>query len=191
MLAGPVRVVANRFDMIACLEPQSSGSRFVRPKKPTRASIDQVQITREGTVAVIEFADPNIMGVNLTLGEAVHGMTDQKIVEVHNDIVAAQEQSLCDWDNTVFEIPAGKPQLKLHCDSGQWVPEGDVLRCIIEDNERGEAVIIIDDNELSLAEFGQMLTVHAGWGMRIAFVPEVLIHEQPKVKVGKLRRRRR
>ena len=109
---------------------------------------------------------------------------------MHNDIVTAQEQSLHDWDNIVIEIPAGEPQMKFNPDSGQWVPEGDVLCCIIEDNERGEAVIIIDDKELSLAEFGRMLTVHAGWGMRIAFVPEELIHEQPKVKISKLRQRR-
>ena len=31
--------------------------------------------------------------------------------------------------------------------------------------------------ELSLAEFGRMLTVRAGWGMRIAFVPEEFITE--------------
>ena len=162
----------------------------MRLKKPMRASIEQVRITRDGTTAVIEFADSNIMGVNLTIGDEIHGMTDRDILDVHNDIVAAQEQSLLDWDNTVIEIPPGKPQIKFSRGSDQWVPQGDVLRCIIEDNERGEAVIVIDDKELSLAEFGRLLTVHAGWGMRIAFVPEDLVHEQPKVKVRMPRRRR-
>ena len=64
-----------------------------------------------------------------------------------------------------------------------WVPQGDVRRCIIEDDEHGEAVIWIDDKELSLQEFGGLLTVHTGWGMRIAFVPEELVHENPKHKV--------
>ena len=55
-------------------------------------------------------------------------------------------------------------------------PRGDVLRCIIDDGgPNGEVVISIDDQELSLREFGRMLAVHAGWGMRIAFVPEEFI----------------
>jgi hypothetical protein len=35
-----------------------------------------------------------------------------------------------------------------------------------------EATVWIDDHELSLREFGRLLTTHAGWGMRIVFVPE-------------------
>ncbi len=70
------------------------------------------------------------------------------------------------------------------------MPRGDVLRCIIEDNAEGEAVIVIDDKELSMHEFGRLLKVHAGWGMRIAFVPEELVHEQPKVKVRNPKRGR-
>ena len=54
------------------------------------------------------------------------------------------------------------------------MPRGDVLRCIIDDaGPNGEVTIHIDDQELSLAEFGRLLSVHGGWGMRIAFVPEV------------------
>ena len=60
----------------------------------------------------------------------------------------------------------------------------------LTDNSEGEAVIVIDDKELSLREFGRLLTVYAGWGMRIAFVPEELVHEQPKVKVRGPRRKR-
>jgi len=162
----------------------------MRLKKPVRATIDQVRITREGTTAIIEHADETISGVNLTIGDAIRGMSDREILDVYNDVIAAQEQSLRDWDNTVTEVPIGKPQIKLHRDSGQWVPKGEVLRCIIEDNAEGEAVIVIDDKELSLDEFGRLLTVYAGWGMRIAFVPEELIHEQPKVKVRNPRRGR-
>lgn len=108
-------------------------------KKPIRASIDQVRITRQGTTAIIEFADETIGGVNLTIGEKIHGMTDQDILELHNDIISAQEQSLRDWDNTVIEIPPGKPQIKFSRDSGPWVPQGEVLRCIIHDNESPRA----------------------------------------------------
>ena len=54
----------------------------------------------------------------------------------------------------------------------------------------GEVTIHIDDKELSLAEFGRMLRVHAGWGMRIAFVPEEFISENPKVEIRNKRRKR-
>ena len=56
---------------------------------------------------------------------------------------------------------------------------GDVLRCIIDDGgPNGEVIIHIDDQELSLTEFGRLLRVHAGWGMRIAFVPEEFVTEK-------------
>ena len=45
--------------------------------------------------------------------------------------------------------------------------------------------------ELSLAEFGRLLRVHAGWGMRIAFVPEEFVTENPKVKLRRRKRSRR
>ena len=61
-----------------------------------------------------------------------------------------------------------------------------MLGCIIDDGgPDGEVTIHIDDKELSLAEFGRLLTVHAGWGMRIAFVPEEFVTENPTVKVRK------
>jgi len=66
------------------------------------------------------------------------------------------------------------------------------LRCTIDDGgPDGEVTIHIDDQELSLAEFGRMLTVHAGWGMRIAFVPEEIISENPKLEIRKSKRRKR
>jgi hypothetical protein len=51
--------------------------------------------------------------------------------------------------------------------------------------------IHIDDEELSLAEFGRLLSVHAGWGMRIAFVPEEFVDENPTVKVRERKRLKR
>ncbi len=50
--------------------------------------------------------------------------------------------------------------------------------------------IHIDDQELSLREFDRLLRVHAGWGMRIAFVPEEFVTENPTVKVRKPERRK-
>jgi len=154
-----------------------------RIKKPRRASLDEVRITREGDAAIIENADPLVSAMQLRIGPQVIQMTDVEILSVFNDVMASQEQALREYDNTLVEIPVGKSQVKFEERSNQWVPEGDVLRCYIEDNEQGEAVIWIDDQELSLRDFGRMLTVHAGWGMRIAFVPEELVAEEPRIEV--------
>jgi hypothetical protein len=155
----------------------------MRLKKPTRAIIDQVRITREGNDAIIDYADSGVAGTRFTIGPDIATMTDREIIDVFNGILAAQERLLAAWDKTVTEEAPGEKQMDYHEDSGQWVPRGDVLRCIIDDGgPEGEVTIHIDDKELSLAEFGRMLTVHAGWGMRIAFVPEEFIRENQRSK---------
>ena len=137
----------------------------MRLKKPIRISIDQVRITREGNEAIIDHADEGVSGVHLTIGPEIAAMTDSDIVNLYNDILASQGQLLAEWDRTVVEEPVGEKQIDYHESSGQWVPRGDVLRCIISDGGHdGEATIHIDDRELSLREFGRLLAVHAGWG---------------------------
>ena len=75
-------------------------------------------------------------------------------------------------------VPPGRPQIRYFAPGDQWVPRGGVLRCVIDDGgPDGEAIIHVDDQALSLAEFGRMLCTYAGWGMRIAFVPEDAIAE--------------
>jgi hypothetical protein len=49
-------------------------------------------------------------------------------------------------NKTVTEEPPGEKQIDYHEDSDQWVPRGDVLRCIIDDaGQNGEVTIHIDD----------------------------------------------
>jgi hypothetical protein len=48
---------------------------------------------------------------------------------------------------------------------------GAVLWCAVHDDD-DQAVIEIDERELSIEEFGRLLKTYAGWGMRISFVPE-------------------
>ena len=156
----------------------------MRPKKPTHVLIDQVQITREGNDAIIDHADANLSGARIT---GIATMTDAEIVEMYNQILDSQWSLLEAWDKTVVEEPPGEKQIDYHEDSDQWVPRGDVLRCIIDDGgPNGEVIIHIDDQELSLAESSAGCSrVHAGWGMRIAFVPEEFISENPTVKIRK------
>ena len=110
-------------------------------------------------------------------------MSDQEILDLHNQIVSAMERSVAEWDKTVVEIPPGSPQIEYFKPGDQWTPRGDVLRVYISDDEFGRPEFYIDDQRLSLEEFGKMLTTFAGWGMRIAFVPEEHIEQEPKVEV--------
>lgn len=64
------------------------------------------------------------------------------------------------------------------------MPRGDVLRCVVNDGGLdGEATVFIDERELSLQDFGRMLTSRAGWGMRITFVPDDRLTENPEIEV--------
>ena len=63
------------------------------------------------------------------------------------------------------------------------VPSGRGVALPGRDDENGQLVVGIDDQELSLEEFGRMLTTYAGWGMRIEFVPDDQLHRQPALEV--------
>jgi hypothetical protein len=107
-------------------------------------------------------------------------MTDAEIVEMYNDFLDSLWALLEAWDKTVVEEPPCEQQIDYREDSDQWVPRSDVFRCIIDDaGPDGEVTTHIDDQELSLAEFGQLLRVHAGRRMRIAFVPKEFVAENP------------
>ena len=161
----------------------------MRKKKPRRASPDEVKISRSGEEAIIAFADPTISTTHLRIGPQVEHMSDQAILDVLNDIVDAQDQRLAEWENIVIEIPPGKPQIKYSDFSDQWIPRGDLLRCHIDDGgPEGEVTVHIDDKELSLREFGRILSTHAGWGMRIAFVPSEIVEEAPEIEVREPRK---
>jgi hypothetical protein len=164
----------------------------MRPKKHTHVLLDQVRISRDGDTATIDHVEPGISSVHLTIGPQITAMTDANIVEMYNDVLDAQSTLLQEWDKTVAEEPPGEPQIDYHEDRDQWVPRSDVLRCIVHDGgPDGEVIIHIDDNELSLREFGRLLSVYAGWGMRMAFVPEEFVTENPKVKIRKPKGRKR
>ena len=161
----------------------------MRPKKPTRAIIDQVRITREGNDAIIDHADANLSGARITGIATMTRRRNRRDVQPDPRLSVGAPAA---WDKTVVEEPPGEKQIDYHENSDQWVPRGDVLRCIIDDGgPNGEVIISIDDQELSLTEFGRLLSVHAGWGMRIAFVPEEFVTENPTVKVRKPERRKR
>ena len=155
----------------------------MRKKPPRRVSLDEVRITREGEIAVIEHADPSVSVARVSVGPQLHAMSDADVLDLFNAMMDAQAKLAAEFDSTAVEIPPGKPQTKFVEDSGQWVPRGRVLRCHIEDDKDGETVIYIDDRRYDLAEFGALLRHFAGWSMRITFVPEDEVTEQPEIDV--------
>jgi len=155
----------------------------MRFKKPYVASLNEVRIKKEGEYAVIRYREPDVGSVRLKIGPELEEMTEQDILDLHNRILEKQAEMVAQYEHIAIEIPPGKPQLKWFREGAYWTPRGDVLRCEVSDNEEGEAVIYIDDKELSLGEFGEALTVFAGWGMRIVFVPENELEKEPRIEI--------
>lgn len=156
----------------------------MRPKRPHVASLDEVTITRESDAAIIAYKQPGIRTTHFTLGPDVHLMRDQEIPDRFNAGVRATEAMAAAYHHVAVEIPTGSPQIEYFERGDQWTPRGDVLRCIVDDGGPGGAPIIhIDDQELSWAEFGRLLCTYAGWGLRIVFVPDDRLEEEPDIEV--------
>ena len=63
----------------------------------------------------------------------------------------------------------------------EWSARGHVLKCVVSDDEDGDLVIHVDDQVLDAEAFLQLIRPFAGWGMRITFVDESQINDEPKV----------
>lgn len=156
----------------------------MRIKKPYIATLDQVRISRQGEYGIIDYIEPNVSGVHLKIGPNVQEMSDHEILNKHNQILQTRQQMAAEYEHVAFEIPVGSPQIEYSELCKQWSPRGNVLRCEISDGGPNmQAVIYIDNQELSLAEFGRLLTTYTGWGMRIVFVPDDRIDEEPDIVV--------
>ena len=165
----------------------------MRFKKPTRVSIDQVRITREGNDAIVDHADAGISGAHLAIGPEIAAMTDADIVDLYNDILEFSASA-----------PGGVGQ-----DGRRRTAGGKTNRLSRKQRSMGAARrrtplhhrrrrprgrghhpyrrsrVVAQRNSAGCS------AVHAGWGMRIAFVPEEFVTENPTVKVRKPKRRKR
>lgn len=157
-------------------------SRSMKRKKRYIVCRDEVTITREGDYAVIRYKEEGVPTTHLQIGPKLAQMSDEEIVELHNECLRSQAQVAAEHKHVAVEVPLSSPQIKYMARSDQWVPRGGVLRCLIHD-EDGQAVVEIDEHELRLEEFGKLLTTYSGWGMRIEFVPEDEVHRRPAHEV--------
>ncbi len=156
----------------------------MRKLRPAVASLDEVEIRREGDDAVIEYKDPQISTTYFHVGPSLCGMSDQEILDEFNAVLRADAEVAAAYEHVAIEVPDGRPQIRYFAPGDQWVPRGGVLRCVIDDGgPGGEAVIHIDDQSLTLTEFGRLLCTYAGWGMRLTFVPEDGIAGSPEIEV--------
>lgn len=77
----------------------------MRMKKPYIAVLNQVKISREGEYAIIEYVEPNVSTTSLKLGLEVHRMTDQEILDCHNQALRVQQQMALEYEHVAVEIP--------------------------------------------------------------------------------------
>jgi len=162
----------------------------MRLKRPYVALLDEVRISQHGDEAVIEYVQPGYQTTILKLGHEVQGMTDQAILDRHNRVLEEMERLRVEYEHVAIEIPPGKPQY--FAEGDQWTPRGGVLRCVIDDGgPEDEPIVHIDEQDLSWEEFGRLLTTHAGWGMRVIFVPDDETHLEPRIEVREPRRHER
>lgn len=157
---------------------------MLKRKRPRVVSLDEVKIIRRGDSAEFDYADEAMGSMSLELGVDISDLSDDELLERHNEVVRSMEAAAASYEHVAVEIPPGKPQLRYSRRSEQWSPRGDVVRCIVHDGgPEGEAVVEVDDRELTLREFGRMMTTYAGWGMRIVFVPDDELHLDPVIEV--------
>lgn len=156
----------------------------MRKRRPPVASLDEVTIRREGDDAIIDFRDPSVATTHFRIGPSVHRMSDQQILDRLNKVLAAEQEEATSHRHVAIEVPPGRPQIRYFPAGDQWAPRGGVLRCVVDDSgPDGEAIIHIDDQALSLPEFGRLLCTYAGWGMRITFVPEEELAVTPRIEL--------
>lgn len=155
----------------------------MKQKKRYIARLDEVVISREGDAAIIAYKEQGVGTTHLTIGPEVAGMTDQEILDLHNECLREQAKRAASYRYVAVEPPLGSTQIEYERRCDQWVPCGGVLRCTISSVEDNLAVINIDDHELDARSFARLLATYAGWGMRIEFVPEDDIHRRPTLEV--------
>src|SRR5262249_34935577 len=99
------------------------------------ARLDEVKITREGDYAFIEYKEQGVPSTRLQIGPEIAGMSDEEIVELHNECLRIQAERAAEYKHVALEVPLGSAQIEYLARCDQWVPRGSVLRCLIHDDE--------------------------------------------------------
>jgi hypothetical protein len=93
---------------------------------------------------------------------------------------------MSEYEHVAVEVPPGRPQVEYFERGHQWTPRGDVLRCVVlgsAADDPGGAFLTIDGRHFTPREFANMVSNFGGWGMRIVFVPDDELHDEPVIEV--------
>jgi hypothetical protein len=164
---------------------------FQGPRVPRRmkgkvryiACLEEVTVTRDRDFARIEYKEGDIAATLLQIGPEIREMSDGEILELHNKGLRNDARKTAEYKQVAVEVPLGSAQIEYFARCDQWVPRGRVLRCLIQDDEHGQLVVKVDEQDLRLRQFGKLLTAYEGWGMRIEFVPEEEVYRRPVLEV--------
>jgi hypothetical protein len=85
---------------------------MTRMKKPHVATLDEVIITRNAEYGEIAYRDPTVSGVSLKIGPKIARMTDQEILDCHNETILAMQHSVATYKHKAVEVPPGTPQVR-------------------------------------------------------------------------------
>jgi hypothetical protein len=154
-----------------------------RKKRPGRMTLGTVKIEREGDTAILTPNDATVAVAHFRLGPRLPQMSDEEVLAGFNAMIEAQERLAEERPHVAIEVPPGQAQICFFPDSGQWVPRGGVVRCVVDTDEEGKAIVYVDEQKLTLTEFGRMVAAYAGWGMRIEFTPEGATERRPRLEV--------
>lgn len=162
------------------VDPGPSRSRPYR--HPFVATLDQVHISRDGEDAIIEYRDPEVWTTQLKVGPQIDGLSDQEVLDMHNEMVEAARARREENPYAATEVPPGSPQLEFDEGFAQWRLRGEVLRARIDDREEW-VQLDVDGQSLNMEELQQLLAVYSGWGLRLVIVPDDEIERQPTIVV--------
>lgn len=155
-------------------------------RRPHRASPDEIKLTRDGDNVIITYADDAVATTRFRLGrKRIASLTDEQILEIWDDHLATRDASMAEYEHVAIEVPPGSPQVEFFERGDQWVPRGHVLRCVVmgSGDSPEEPFLSIDGRDFTPTEFARMVSTFGGWGMRITFVPDDELHEEPVVEV--------
>jgi hypothetical protein len=156
------------------------------PRRPHTASPDELNITRDGDYVIIAYADDSVATTQFKLGrERIAAMTDDEIIALWNEHLEARDAAMASHEHIAVEVPPGRPQIAFFAPGNQWTPRGHVLRCLVlgSSGDPDEPFVSVDDRDLTPSEFARIVGTFGGWGMRIVFVPDDEIHDEPVVEV--------
>jgi hypothetical protein len=97
-------------------------------------------------------------------------MTDEEVLAMWNEHIDARDELMQEYEHVAVEVPPGRPQVEFHESSDQWVPRGDVLRCVVMDSvgNSDEPFLTIDDRDFTPLDFARMVSTFGGCARRRA-----------------------